>query len=365
MTVILAAIATSFIITFLVIPVIIKYSQRKGKLMDTPGRRKIHKRLTPSLGGIGIFVGFFIASLIWMPLEAFSQYKFIMAALSIIFLVGARDDILPLKPLYKLIGQVVAAGMITMLSGIQLESFYGIFGIYELHEPLSYLLTVFTIIVITNSFNLIDGLDGLAGTIASICLIFYGSWFFLVGETFMAIMIFSMLGAVFAFLNFNWEPSKIFMGDTGALVLGFLFALLTVKFIDFNYHLARPNSFHFEATVTTGICVMIIPLFDTLRIFILRLTKKQSPFTPDKNHMHHALMRLGLRHSQTAITLGIINLIYIGIAILGKGTSDFILLPVILVVSVLFSLALDYMIIRKLTKGASQYSKSKAKKTTV
>lgn len=320
-------------------------------MMDTPGRRKIHKKITPSLGGIGIFIGLVIALTIWLPFEAFQQYKFVLAGMLILFLIGLRDDIVPLKASYKLLGQLVAAAMIVYLAGIKLNSFYGLFGIEELNPTVSQILSIFTIIVITNSFNLIDGLDGLAGTIATIALTTFGIWFYLTGDKWTSILAFSMAGSVVAFLTFNWDPSKIFMGDTGALAIGFLFSVLAIKFIDSNHNLMEDNIFRFSASVTTGICIIIIPLFDTLRIFILRLSKKQSPFTPDKNHMHHALMRMGMSHSQTALSLGGLNISYILIAISFRETSDGILLPAILVLSVLLSLTLDFLIVRKLNRS--------------
>ncbi|MEX2335700.1 MAG: MraY family glycosyltransferase [Fulvivirga sp.] len=350
MTALTLAIATSFIITFLVIPVIIKFSRRKKKMMDTPGRRKIHKRTTPSLGGVAIFLGFFVALVIWMPMDGFQDFKFILAGISIIFVIGLRDDIVPLRPLYKLIGQLIAASMVVVLTSTGLYSFYGLFGVYELPEFASYILSLFTIIVITNSFNLIDGLDGLAGTVATIALGTFGIWFFLVGETLTAILALSMVGAVVAFLTFNWEPSKIFMGDTGALVIGFLFAVLAINFIDINYSLPESSSFKFEASITTAVCIIIIPLFDTLRIFILRISKGQSPFTPDKNHMHHALMRLGLKHSQTAVALGALNVLYIVLALVFNDLSDAFFLPLIMIFSIILSLTLDFLIIRKLNR---------------
>ncbi|TRX51645.1 undecaprenyl/decaprenyl-phosphate alpha-N-acetylglucosaminyl 1-phosphate transferase [Fulvivirga sp. M361] len=351
MTAIFLAIATSFIITFLVIPVIINFSKKKKKMMDVPGRRKIHKKTTPSLGGIGIFMGLIVSLIVWLPFEAFQQFKFILAGLLILVVIGFRDDIVPLKPLYKLFGQMIAAAMIVYLTGIRLTSFYGLFGIDELNPLVSQFVSIFTIIVITNSFNLIDGLDGLAGTIAVVALTTFGVWFYLVGDQWTSLLALSMAGAVIAFLTFNWEPSNIFMGDTGALSIGFLFAVLAIKFIEVNHNLPEAADFKFNASVTTGICIIIIPLFDTLRIFILRLSKKQSPFTPDKNHMHHALMRMGMSHSQTALSLGLLNLFYIGIALAGRGFPDSVLLPAVLIFSVLLSLTLDFLIVRKLNRS--------------
>src|SRR5688572_21651994 len=217
----LAAAITSFVIAFLIVPVIIKYSLRKN-LVDIPGRRKIHKKVTPSMGGIAIFIGFFISSLIWIDIQGWATIKFILVALFVIFFIGVRDDLVPLRAMVKLMGQIMAASLLIFLFDLRIKSFYGLFGVHELPDIISYAMTYFTIIVITNSFNLIDGLDGLAGTIACLALIAFGVSFFLAGDMIFAILSFCMLGAVLAFLFFNWEPSEIFMGDTGALVIGMM-----------------------------------------------------------------------------------------------------------------------------------------------
>ena len=347
---ILASIITSYILAFLIIPIIISYSKRRN-LLDSPDRRKIHKENTPSLGGIAIFIGFIVSTFVWIGFTGIVYYKYVLVSLSIIFAMGVRDDILPIKPKVKLLVQLIVAIMVIGLAKINLQmtSLYGLFGIMELPPIVGFIISLFTIVVVTNAFNLIDGLDGLAGTIAVISLMFFGVWFTMIGESFTPILIFSMLGAVLAFLNFNWEPAKIFMGDTGALVLGFLFSILAIHFIEVNYHLPLDHTYRFNASITTAICVIIIPLCDTLRIFILRLSKSQSPFAPDKSHIHHALMRLGLKHYQTAITLGLVNIIFIGIAIGFQQYGDKVLLPVILGLAILFSVSIDVLIKRKVT----------------
>jgi UDP-N-acetylmuramyl pentapeptide phosphotransferase/UDP-N-acetylglucosamine-1-phosphate transferase len=351
---IFSAVVTSYILAFLIIPVIISYSKKKN-VLDTPDRRKIHKGSIPSLGGIAIFIGFVISTCIWIGLAGIVHYKYVLVALSIIFAMGIRDDVLPIRPKVKLIVQLVAATMVVLLakSNIQITSLYGLFGVFELNSELSFVLSLFTIIVVTNAFNLIDGLDGLAGVIAIISLIFFGVWFFLIkgigAPNYTPILIFSMLGAVLAFLSFNWEPAKIFMGDTGALVLGFLFSILAIHFIEVNYHLPMNHTYRFNASITTAVCVIIIPLCDTLRIFIVRLSKGKSPFDPDKSHIHHALMRLGLRHYQTALVLGIVNILFIGVAVVFQDYGDNVLLPVVLVLAILFSMSIDALIKRKVT----------------
>ncbi len=343
----LAAAITSFVISFLIVPVIIKYSLRKN-LVDIPGRRKIHKKLTPSMGGIAIFCGFFISTLIWLDFQSWGQIKFILVALFVIFFIGVRDDLVPLRAILKLVGQVMAASLLVILFNLRLHSFYGLFGVHELPDLVSYVITIFTIIVITNSFNLIDGLDGLAGTIASISLLAFGIWFFLVGDTIYAITSFTMLGAIFAFLIFNWEPSEVFMGDTGALVIGMMLAILTIHFINTNYELPSAADYKFRATVATAACFIMIPLVDTLRIVILRLLKRQSPFKPDKSHIHHAILRLGKSHSQTTIILGITQVFFIGMAIVLHKVYDKYMLLGVVIISIILSVTLDRLILKKL-----------------
>jgi UDP-GlcNAc:undecaprenyl-phosphate/decaprenyl-phosphate GlcNAc-1-phosphate transferase len=344
----LAAATTSFVIAFLVVPVIIKYSLLKN-LVDIPGRRKIHKKVTPSMGGIAIFFGFFISSLIWIDLQSWGGIKFIMVALFVIFFIGVRDDLVPLRWMLKLVGQIMAASLLIFLFGLRIKSFYGLFGVYELPEILTYAITYLTIIVITNSFNLIDGLDGLAGTIAIISLLAFGTWFYMTDDTIFSVLAFSMLGAIFAFLIFNWEPSEVFMGDTGALVIGMTLAIMAIHFMETNYNLPLDHPYRFKASIGTVVCIVVIPLVDTLRIVILRLSKKQSPFKPDKSHVHHALMRLGLSHGQTTLFLGAVQLLYISLAVVFHNYSERYILTGVIFLSFVLSLTLDRLILGKLS----------------
>jgi UDP-GlcNAc:undecaprenyl-phosphate/decaprenyl-phosphate GlcNAc-1-phosphate transferase len=343
----IAAATTSFVIAFLVVPVIIKYSLLKN-FVDVPGRRKIHKKITPSMGGIAIFCGFFISSFIWVNLHNWGAIKFIMVALFAIFIIGVRDDLIPLRWSFKLIGQILSASLLIFLLDLRITSFYGLFGIYELPLVVSYLITYFTIIVVTNSFNLIDGLDGLAGTIAIISLLTFGIWFHLVGDPIYSALSFAMLGAILAFLIFNWEPSEIFMGDTGALVIGMTLAIMSIHFLETNDKLIS-DRYQFVGPIGTVICIVIIPLVDTLRIFILRVSKKQSPFKPDKSHIHHALMRLGLTHSQTTIFLGGIQALFIGLAVVFCKYSERYILSGVILLSLFLSIILDRLILKRLS----------------
>jgi UDP-GlcNAc:undecaprenyl-phosphate GlcNAc-1-phosphate transferase len=353
MPIYLASIVTSFLISFLIIPVIVKYSHQRN-IVDVPGGRKIHKKVTPSMGGIAIFLGFFLSSIIWINSSLWQDIKFLLVPFMIIFFTGLRDDLIPLKPLVKLAGQVTAAAFLLYFLDLRLHSFYGLFGLEEWPIWISYIVTVFTIIVITNAFNLVDGLDGLAGSIASAILLFYGIWYYSMGDSIFSVFCFSMLGAIIAFLLFNWEPSEIFMGDTGALVIGMMLAVVTIRFINLNFGLTNNSPVRFDSTISTAACLIIVPLLDTTRIIILRLSKRQSPFKPDKSHIHHAIMRLGFSHSKTTFTLVSIQIFFILLALVFKNIGDKILLPIVIVLAIIFSITLDRMIINK-KKASKSY----------
>lgn len=347
----LAACVTSFLVAFLILPLIIKYSYQKN-LMDTPGGRKIHKKVTPSLGGIAIFVGFVIASFIWLDFDQWQNIRYVMASMLIVFLIGVRDDLVPFRALHKLFGQVIAV-VILMFSTIHIQSLYGFMGITQIPIVVGYLITGFTIIIITNAFNLIDGLDGLAGSVGLISLLAFGVWFYWVDDYVFSLFSFAMAGGVLAFLIYNWEPSEIFMGDTGAMAIGMLLAVLTIRFMNLNDALAFDHPAKFSATIATASCFIITPLCDTLRIIILRVSKGKSPFSPDKSHIHHAIMRLGMTHAKTATILVTVNLVYIAFAFVFKEYSDKYMIFGVIIFSVLLSFSLDRLILRKLSSKSN------------
>ncbi|MCI0750348.1 MAG: undecaprenyl/decaprenyl-phosphate alpha-N-acetylglucosaminyl 1-phosphate transferase, partial [Flammeovirgaceae bacterium] len=317
-------------------------------IVDFPGRRKIHKKVTPSMGGIAIFLGFFIASFVWIDIQQWKEIRYILLSLGLMFIFGVRDDLMPLRATMKLIGQALAASMLIFLFDFRLTSLHGLFGINEIPLWLSYVITYFTIIVITNSFNLIDGIDGLAGTLASLSLLAFGTWFFLVDDLIFATLAYSMAGGIIAFLKFNWDPSEIFMGDTGAIVIGFSLSIFAIHLIELNNQLPVLTPFRFTSSIAPSVCFLLVPLVDTLRVFILRSLKGRSPLSPDKNHLHHGLIRLGLPHGKAAILLGAVQGIFIISAFTFSGWTNLQLLTSAIVLAIILSVILDRLLIRKL-----------------
>ena len=332
---------TSFLLTFLIFPVYIKILKKK-EFLDDPGGRKIHTAKTPAMGGLPIFLGLSLAILLWTSFDTLKDIKYILGAISIVFVIGFRDDLINLKAFQKLLGQIAAALIIMSICDIRLLSFYGLFGVNDMHEVISYLITLFTIIVITNAYNLIDGIDGLAGSVGLVMSLFFGIWFFLVGEIGLASIALALAGGLMAFLNFNWAPSKIFMGDTGSLFIGFFLSIAAIAFININSNL-EASVFAFGGSIGTALAILIVPLADTLRVFIKRIARGKSPMQPDRTHTHHILLRLGCNHAQATGILVTVNIIFVLLALVLKDLSDAIVIPVILFTALALSTMLDFI----------------------
>lgn len=332
---------TAFLLTFLVFPVYIKILKKKDYL-DDPGGRKIHTAKTPAMGGLPIFVGLLLSILLWSSFETLRSIKFVIGAVSIMFVIGFRDDLINLKAFQKLLGQIAAAMIIVAVCDIRLDSLYGLFGIGDVPDWVSYLLSTFTIIVITNAYNLIDGIDGLAGSVGLVTTLFFGIWFFLVGEIGLASISLALTGALVAFLNFNWAPSKIFMGDTGSLFIGFFLSIAAIKFIDLNDLLIGQN-YAFGASIGTAMAILIVPLADTLRVFTKRIARGKSPMHPDRTHTHHILLRLGCNHAQASGILVTVNIIFVLLALVFQDLGDGVVIPAILLTALALSTILDFI----------------------
>lgn len=313
---VLLSLSVSFAITFLAIPVIISVAEMK-KLYDVPDERKIHQTPIPALGGIGIFAGFVLASLLTIGFSTASEFQFYIAAALVIFFLGLKDDILVISPIKKFIGQVLAAFLIVYKGGIQIKSMHGFLGIYDLPEMYSLVLTYLTVIVIINSFNLIDGIDGLAGTLGLMSTLIFGFYFLKIQQPAYAILAFSLAGSLSAFLIFNFQPARIFMGDTGSLLVGLINAILVVKFI--NLAGSPEVAYPIEQSPAIGFAILLIPLLDTVRVFGIRIIHRRSPFSPDRNHVHHLMLDKGLSHRTITLTLVGINLVFVVATYLCRG----------------------------------------------
>lgn len=325
---ILLSAALAFIITFFSIPVIIQIAKQK-KLFDEPDERKVHKTVIPTLGGLGIFAGFIVAFLMSTPPSMAAQLQFFVAASVVIFFLGLKDDILVISASKKFIGQLIAAGIIIKFGGIQINNMHGFLGINEIPAFAGALFTLFTIIVITNSFNLIDGVDGLAGSLGLMTTLVFGTYFFMAGELTFAVMAFSLSGSIISFLIYNFSPAKIFMGDTGSLLLGLINSILVIKFI--NVAGAPGAAVSVTSAPAIGFAILLIPLFDTLRVFGLRILDRRSPFSPDRNHVHHFLLDLGFSHRKVTMSCVGANITLLALAFSLRNLGPTIVIAILLV----------------------------------
>lgn len=315
--------SVAFMITFLAIPGIITIAEQK-KLYDLPDARKLHTKPIASLGGAGVFSGFFLACLLSISMKLNPEFQYFFASATIIFFLGIKDDILILSALKKFIGQVIAAAVIIHLGGLRIDSMHGFLGVEELPEAFSLALSYVSIIVIINAYNLIDGIDGLAGSLGLLTMSVFGAYFFIADMPAYAIMSFAMVGSLLAFLIFNYNPAKIFMGDSGSLLLGLVNAILVIKFMAVAD--APAAVVPIQSAVAVGFSVLILPLLDTLRVFTIRIFGGRSPFSPDRNHIHHLLLDRGLDHKSVTLCCLLLNMAFITLAYFSRSLGPTYLL---------------------------------------
>lgn len=345
MTFLILVFITSFVVVLLATPSLIKVAILK-RLFDAPGdTRKLHTRMIPTIGGIMIFAGTIFSFSLWFPsdwlkdvpdklLHAISDYKFIVSTVLVMFFVGVKDDIIGTAPVKKLVAHVLVGMVLVLMANIRISSFYGIFGIDVIPYWASVFLSLFTYIVVVNAFNLIDGVDGLAGGIGLISSLAFGTWFALAGDYAMAALSAALAGSLFAFLFFNFSPAKIFMGDSGSLTIGLILAVLAIKLIGYDVAEIQNKYLLNISKPIIALAVLVYPLLDTLRIFIYRAVRGVSPFTADRNHIHHRLIDIGLSHKSTVIVLYCFNVFVISLPFilinLGPTLSLIIMLGIVL-----------------------------------
>jgi UDP-GlcNAc:undecaprenyl-phosphate/decaprenyl-phosphate GlcNAc-1-phosphate transferase len=282
---------TAFTVSLICIPPLISLI-KKYRLYDVPNARKEHIIPVPTMGGIAVFAGMMMALFCWFPFSTEAPQICFFLSILVLLALGIMDDLKDLSAKYKFIVQTGLAFLIA-LSGIRITSFDGLLGIHELPLMAQYIFTVLAIVGITNAFNLIDGIDGLAGGIGFMSLVTLGIFLTANGDVNTALIAFALAGGIFAFLYFNFNPAKIFMGDTGSLLLGFVIAVLSLRLMQVNVQVSNPVFPHASVFVLS---IVLIPVFDTLRVFAVRIWNGKSPFSADKTHIHHLLTNQGFSH---------------------------------------------------------------------
>lgn len=303
----------AFCVAYFILPLIIRVADN-NKLYDLPDERKTHNHEVSSLGGIAIFVGLILSLLLVSDFGNYSsELQYFIAAFFIIFIMGLIDDIFLLQAWKKMLGQLLVTAMLTIKAHLLITNLHGFLGIYELTHVESIYITFFTIILLINSFNLIDGVDGLAASLGLAACLLFGTFFFLNGAIPYAVLSFSICGALLGFLRYNFPPAKIFMGDSGSTLIGLVSAILAIKFIE---NPVIQSNFNVHSIPAVAFGFLLIPLMDVLRVFALRIHKKQSPLVPDRNHFHHLLQNKGLSHAEVTITLVTAQLLFASFTLL-------------------------------------------------
>jgi UDP-N-acetylmuramyl pentapeptide phosphotransferase/UDP-N-acetylglucosamine-1-phosphate transferase len=312
---VLMAIAIGAGITALIIPPVVRVAKSKH-LFDFIEERKIHTQKIPPMGGVGIFLGVMIATVIFTKGKPFPEMIYIFTSALIIFFTGLKDDLVSISALKKTVVELIAIVILIWLGDIRITSFHGILGIHEISYSLSFAFTLFLFLALINSYNLIDGVDGLSSGLGMMVTSAFGVWFLLTGNEVYSIFAFAVFGSLLAFFMFNvyGDGNKVFLGDNGSLVLGLFISIFCIEFIE---SVNLPGSFLTnQALPAIAFSLVCLPLMDTLRVMLIRIFRGVSPFHPDNNHIHHKILIFTKKHLIITLILIGANLSILIVAVL-------------------------------------------------
>ena len=297
-----------FLLTFFLLPRIREVNLRLN-IYDSPDDRSSHSKVVPTLGGISFYISFMFALFCLHLFEDVQNIVAIIFSLTIIFFTGLKDDLHALSAKKKLLGQIIAVTVLMLDSEFRINSFHGFLGVYQLNEFVSIGFTSFLFLGLINAYNLIDGIDGMASIVGVVIAISFGFLYYKLGLHFYMAFCITIIASLLAFLRFNFSSKKkIFMGDTGALLLGLVFGMLTTKLLSLDVNTFSLLHISRKELTLLIICIAIIPVFDVVRVMCIRFNRKVPIFSPDRNHIHHVLIDSGLSHKRASIFIGFINI---------------------------------------------------------
>ena len=288
---------------FMIHPTLIKVANLK-QIVDNPNARKLNKTPIPVLGGVGVFFGImFSMGVAGYYLDRINIPYVIIIAMLILLYTGVGDDILGLTPRTRFLMQIFSVCLMMFFGRTYMDNFHGIWGIYQLPKIVAGALTVFSCVGIINALNLIDGVDGLCSGYGMFASFLFGICFMRMGDTTCMVLSFSMFGALLPFMLYNvfGHRLKMFLGDGGSLIVGFLCALFVTRVIQTGSDTVTGS------TISFTLAVLAIPVFDTVRVMLARIYNRRSPFHPDKTHLHHMFISLGFSHVITSINIIALN----------------------------------------------------------
>lgn len=292
-----------FVFTWLTIPRVAEVV-RKYKIFRKPSERDLHWRFVPKLTGLSFYVALLVVAFAFVPFVDVQRLILFLGAGAVIVYVGIRDDIYQLRPIVKLILQLVAIAFFAFGDDLVVRNLYGFLNIYELAVGVDYFLSFFVGVFMINAFNLCDGIDGLAAMLGIVISVCYGAIFYIIGDYLFLSFSVILIGCLFAFLRFNLpHKNKVFMGDTGSLFLGFVFYLFTLYFVTNESVILSVFVPHKSLVSLAALCIFIVPILDSGSVFFSRVWHKKSPFKPDNNHVHHLVLHFTKNHVMASLII--------------------------------------------------------------
>lgn len=312
--------------SMIMVPFLMRWAFDTGAV-DIPDTRKVHQKSIPRVGGVAICMGWLFSLLVYVDMS--HEIRGILAGTLIVFFTGLIDDLYGLSPKKKFLGQIAACLVTIFVGHLSISTLGNIFGGETILLPpwLGIPFTILAVVGIINAFNLMDGLDGLAGGISVIALTALLILSYLSGDLMIMALCAALLGAILGFLKYNLFPARIFMGDTGSLVVGFVIAFLAVLLTQTPENSVAP---------IVPVLILGIPIVDTLRVMGCRIFQKKSPFSPDRTHLHHNFLDLGLKHRYTVILIYGLSIFWATFALLARNWQDWHLLVSFVLLMTLF-----------------------------
>ncbi len=331
----LLVLIAAMILTYISIPPLMMLAQRR-KLLDKPDWRKQHIKEVPYFGGVGILLGFLGSILLFGRLDFQGSAQYIIAGSLIVFLIGLRDDMVNLKPFVKLIGQCIAAFFVVYLADLHLPSYFGVLANIELDPQFLLVCSIIICLVLINAINFMDGIDGLCASFMVFSCAFFAYVFLTNGDEVFAVMSLAMIGALAGFLIYNLQPATLFMGDAGSLFCGLVLSAFLFRFLMDQQK--APVNYSFAEPLAIGLITVCIPIYDFVRVILLRILRGLPPHKADRSHFHYQIIdAFQTTHLQTTAILMIISLLMLVVAIAAQPLGTFAIVAIVTVLLTVFS----------------------------
>lgn len=299
----------SFSVAYFALPSVI-YVVKQKNLMDSPNERSSHKERTPTLGGISFFVSLVFTLMVFRPFDIDQVGINILSGVGVLFFVGLKDDLVGVKPSTKIIGQIIATLMLFFSTDLKITTLDGFLNITDIPYWTSVFISCAIVMAIVNSYNLIDGINGSASMVGMVIFSAFAYVFYDAEMYYYFLLSILCIGFLLAFLRYNLSNKKrVFMGDTGSMIVGFILAVLAIKFFALDTTSLESAIINPVNKVWVLLSIIFIPFFDTTRVFTTRIIRHGKPFKADRSHIHHVFIDyLKLSHTKASILLASINL---------------------------------------------------------